>query len=143
MHSTTKGWICDYCGSRYGTKNVLKLHMMTHLPPSFSCSECAWKFVYAGTLNRHKKFHRGILNEICKFCSKGFATKGSLNNHIIQKHFVKFPCEVDGCSSTFSTKRYYKIHLKSVHKKGDQVLIGKLLEKVEKLKPNFQQLKYA
>ena len=143
MHNTNKGWICDCCGSRYGSKNLLKRHMMTHLPPSFSCSECDRKFVQAGNLNRHKKLHRGILNEICKFCNKGFATKSSLRIHIIQNHFVKFTCEVDGCSSTFSYKTNYKIHLKRVHKKDDKAMIGKLLEKVDKLKPDHQQLKYV
>ena len=143
MHNSNKGWICDCCGSRFGIKNALKIHMMTHLPPLFCCSECDRKFVYVCNLNTHKKLHRGILNEICKFCNKGFPTKDSLSGHIITKHFVKLVCEVDGCSSTFSTKGYYKRHLKSVHKKNDQVLIGKLLEKVEKLKPNHQQLKYV
>ena len=68
--------------------------------------------------------------------------KDALNNHTIQKHFVKFACGVDGCSTTISCKSHYKTHLKLVHKKDDQVLIGKLLEKLEKLKPNHQQLKY-
>ena len=40
MHNTKKCWICDCCGSRFGIKNVLKYHMMIHLPPSFSCEEC-------------------------------------------------------------------------------------------------------
>ena len=143
MHNKNKGWICDFCGSRYGTKNALKLHVISHLPPSLSCSECDMKFVYAGTLNNHKKLHRGILNEICKFCNKGFPTKDSLRSHIIQSHFVKFACEVAGCSTTFSSKSCYKTHLKRIHKKDDQGLIGKLLENVDKLKPNFQQLKYV
>ena len=143
LHNTNKGWTCDCCGSRYGTKHSLKNHMKTHLPPSFSCSECDRKFVHADTLNRHEKFHRGILNEVCKFCNKGFATKDSLRSHIIQSHFVKFVCEVAGCSTTFSSKSCYKTHLKRIHKKDDQVVIGKLLERVDKLKPDHQQLKYV
>ena len=143
LHNTNKGWTCDCCGARYGVKNSLKLHMKTHLPPSFCCSECGMKFVQVGNLNTHQKLHRGILNEICEFCNKGFATNSSLSSHIIRKHFVKFVCEVAGCSFTSCTKAYYKVHLKSVHKKDDQVLIAKLLEKVEKLKSNFQQLKYV
>ena len=143
MHNTNKGWTCDCCGARFGTKKVLKHHMMTHLPPSFCCSECDRKFVFASNLNTHKKLHRGVLNEVCEFCKKGFPTKSSFSSHFIQKHFVKLVCEVAECSFTLSSKGHYKFHLKSVHKKDDQVLIGKLLEKVEKLKPNFQQLKYA
>ena len=143
MHNPNKSWICDCCGSRFGFKNTLKFHMMNHLPPSFSCSECDKKFMQAFNLNVHKKLHQGILIEVCKLCNKGYATKGGLSNHIIQRHFAKLHCEVKGCSIITSSKSDYKNHLKKVHKKGDQVLLEKLIEDLEKLKPNFQQLKYA
>ena len=117
MHNTNKGWICDCCGSRFGYKNALMKHMMNHLPPLFSCSECGKKFVYAGDLKNHNKLHQGILNEICKLCNKRFATKVGLRDHIIWKHFAKFNCEVTGCSTIFSSKSYYKKHLNTMHKK--------------------------
>ena len=143
MHNTNKGWICDCCGSRFGTKNVLKIHMMNHLPPLFSCSECDKKFLRSGDLNNHKKLYQGILNEICKLCNKRFATKVGLRVHIVRNHFDKLNCEVTGCSSILCDKQNYKFHLKTVHKKDDQGLIEKLLKNLEKLKPNFQQLKYV
>ena len=143
MHNTNKSWICDCCGSQFGYRNVLKLHMSIHFPPSFSCTECDKKFVMAGNLKKHKKIHQGILNETCKLCNKGFTTKGSLSNHIISDHFDKFHCEVTGCSTTLSSKQGYKTHLKTMHKKDDQVLIKKVIVNLEKLKPNFQQLKYV
>ena len=142
MHNTKKGWICDCCGSRFGLKNALKLHMMNHLPPSFSCSDCEKKFLQAGHLNAHKKRHQGILNEICKSCNKGYSTKSSLSDHIKKKHFAKFNCEVTGCSTIVSSKSYYKMHLKTIHKE-DQVLVKKLIVNLKKMKPNFQQLKYV
>ena len=143
MHNTHKSWICDCCGSRFGLKQALVQHMMIHLPPSFSCSECDKKFVLAGDLNKHKKRHQGILNEICKLCNKGYATKTALTNHMIQRHFAKFHCEVTECSSINGSKSKYKRHLKTVHKKDEQVLIENLIKNLEKLKPNFQQLKYV
>ena len=143
MHNTNKGWICECCGSRFGYKNVLTKHMVSHLPPSRSCSECDKKFVQVGKLNNHKKHHQGILNEVCKLCNKGYATKSALTTHIIENHFAKFHCEVTGCSSIKSSKSKYKFHLKTFHKKDDQVLIGNLIKNLEKLKPNFQQLKYV
>ena len=143
MHNSNKAWICDCCGSQFGFKNALKRHMTSHLPPSFSCSKCQKKFVHISHLNVHKKLHQGILNEICKLCNKGYSTKNGLNNHIIINHFAKIHCEVTKCSSTLSFKSCYKIHLKTVHKKYDQVLIKKLINNLDKLKPNFQQLKYV
>ena len=117
--------------------------MMIHLPPSFFCSECDKKFVYANDLKNHQKRHQGILTEFCKLCCKGFATKGGLKNHTILNHFAKFKCEVTECSSVLSSKSNYKYHLKTVHKKYDKVSIENLLGNLEKLKPNFQQLKYV
>ena len=143
LHNANKNWICDCCGSRFGIKSVLKSHIMIHLPPSFSCSECDKKFVYASNLRNHTKIHQGILNEICKLCNKGYATNAGLSNHIIRYHFAKFHCEVTGCSSILSSKSDYKRHLKTMHKKDDQLLIGNLIKKLEKLKPNCQQLKFV
>ena len=143
MHNTDKVWICDCCGSRFGYKKAMNFHMMSHLPPSFSCLECDKKFVYAGDINNHKKLHQGILNEVCKLCNKEYATKGGLTIHVIEKHFAKFHCEVTGCSSITSSKSRYKFHLKKVHKKDDQVLIENLIKNLEKLNPNFQQMKYV
>ena len=117
--------------------------MKSHLSPAFSCSECDMKFVHVSNLNVHKKRHQGVLNDICKLCSTGYATKVGLNDHIILKHFVKFNCEVTGCSSVLSSKSNYKYHLKTVHKKYDQVSIENLLINLEKLKPSFEQLKYV
>ena len=142
MHNTNKGWICECCGSRFGYKNVLTKHMVSHLPPSRSCSECDNKFVYACDLNKHKKLHQGTLNKVSKLCNKGYATKNGLANHVIERHFAKFHCEVTGCSSILSSKSKYKFHLKTVHKKDDQVFIRNLMKNLEKLMRNFQQLKY-
>ena len=117
--------------------------MMSHLPPTFSCSECDKKFVQASYLKSHTKRHLGILKEICKSCNKGYSTKDGLIAHIVLKHFAKLHCEVKGCSTIFSSKPNYKFHLKTVHMKDDQVLIKNLIINLEKLKPNFQQLKYV
>ena len=143
MHNTNKRWICDCCGSRFGFKNGLKRHMMIHLPPSFSCSVCDKKFVYASNLNIHKKLHEGILKEICRLCNKKYASKQTLSNHITLNHFPEFHCEVAGCLSVIGCKSKYNKHLKTVHKKEDQVLIENLVINLKKLKPNFEQFKYV
>ena len=142
MHATNKDWICDCCGSHFGTKKVLWTHMKTHLPPSYSCSKCDRKFVYAHFLQNHEKLHQRILNEICKHCKKGFPTKNLLNDHVISQHFERLHCEFNGSLITFNCKFNYKSHLKRSHRKDDQILIKKLLLKLNKKKPDFQQLKY-
>ena len=143
IHASKKDWVCDCCGSRFGLKVLLKGHMLNHLPPSFACSKCDRKFVFPGDLKNHLKRHAGILNEICKTCNKGYSTKGPLRMHIINKHFSKIQCKIPNCAYKTGVKGHYKSHLKRQHKKLIPNLIGKLLEELEKLKPDYQKMKYV
>ena len=143
MHTTKKDWTCDCCGSQFGTKIGLKQHVKSHLPPSFPCLTSGKKFVFASIVKKHEKLHRGVLNELCTHCKKGFPTKSSLNDHIVKKHFERLHCEVNGCLKNFGCKAHYKEHLKQVHKKVDQVLIENLLGKLEILKLDHKLLKYV
>ena len=142
IHNTKKDWVCDCCGSSFGNKKNLKYHMMTHLPPSFACSKCNRKFVQRSAFKMHLKRHQGILNEVCKHCNKGYLTKISLNSHITYRHFAKMCCGVSNCSYKTGYKGNYKVHLKENHKYSDRTLIEKLLDDLEKLKPDHQLLKY-
>ena len=143
IHATHKDWTCDYCGSRFGIISALKTHIIVHLPPSFACSKCPKKFVHACNLKDHLNIHAGILNEVCKICNKGYSTKGGLTTHIVYQHFSKIHCEVPNCSFKSSAKNHLKRHLKNVHKKVNPYLIEKLIEKIDKLKTNFQMMKYV
>ena len=116
--------------------------MSVHLSPSFACSKCNTKFVDAWTLKMHLKRHQGILNEVCKHCNKGYSTKISLTSHISYEHFAKMCCEIPNCSYKTGYKGHYKTHLKRSHKYSDRNLVQKLLDDLEKLKPNHQLLKY-
>ena len=117
--------------------------MMTHLPPSFACPKCPMKFVQAGILKNHLKIHAGILNEVCKFCNEGYTTKVGLAMHIQLQHFSKLHCEVLNCSYKTGAKRHYISHLQRSHKKFDKNLIAKFIEKVVKLKPDFNKMQYV
>ena len=117
--------------------------MMTHLPPSFACSKCYKKFVEAGNLKTHFKTHAGILNEVCKICSKAYSIKCVLKTHIIRQHFSKMYCEVPDCSYKTGSKSDFKRHLKKHHQYSDKNMIEHLLKDLEKLKPDFQKMKYV
>ena len=143
IHATKKDWVCDCCGSRFGFKSELMKHMMTHLPPLFACSKCDKKFVYASNLKLHLMRHAGILNKVCKYCNKGYSTKASLSSHIRSQHFSKLHCEIPNCLDKTGVKNSYKKHLKTVHKSYDKNIIEKLLNDLEKLKPDFKKMKYV
>ena len=51
-------------------------------------------------------------------------------------------CEIPNCSYKTGSKGRYKLHLKETHKYSDKNLVEKLLGDLEKLKPDFQELKY-
>ena len=87
--------------------------------------------------------HAGILNQVCKICKKGYSTKNGLTCHIIQQHFSKISCDVPNCTFKCGDKSVLKQHLKTVHKKVDQNLIESLIEKLRKLKPDFQNIRYV
>ena len=143
MHTTIKNWICDYCGSRFGARNVLTRHVMSHIPLSFACSKCPRKFTQSDSLKRHLKTHAGILNEICEICKKGFSTKETLSMHIILQHFTKLDCEIPNCAYKSGLKVNYKRHLRTKHRDLDQNLMEKIIEKIDKLKIDFPNLKYV
>ena len=143
IHATQKDWACDCCGSRYGTKHVLKNHMKTHLPPSFACPKCPKKFVNASDLKNHLKVHAGILNQVCKICSEAYSTKNALTSHIVQQHFSKLYCKLPNCSFNSAEKLEHKKHLRTFHGKIDTNLIGKFIQNLDKLKPDFKKLEYV
>ena len=87
--------------------------------------------------------HAGILNKVCKNCNKGYSTKDSLKAHILLEHFTKIHCELPDCSYKTGAKSDFKKHLKTTHWKIDSNLIQKLIEKIDKLKPDFEKMKYA
>ena len=143
IHSTKRDWVCDCCGFHHGQKTGLMQDMNSHLPPLFACSICEKKFVRSGDSKQHLKRHAGILNNICKFCNKGYSTADSLIIHITLQHFKKFHCEIPKCSLKTGRKGHYKTHLKIVHWNENNQVLANVIEKVEKLKPDLQKLKYV
>ena len=94
-------------------------------------------------LKLHLMRHAGILNKVCKYCNKGYSTKASLSSHIRCRHFSKLHCEIPICLFKTGYKGAYKLHLKGVHKNYDKNIIGKLLNDLDKLKPNYELMKYV
>ena len=59
------------------------------------------------------------------------------------KHFDKFHCEIPKCSYRTGYKVDYKTHLKAVHSDENKKLLENLIEKLDKLKADYQHLKYV
>ena len=133
---------CDHCGAQFITKFSLIEHILSHLP-SISCTICHKTFEMVNDLIKHLKIHREIKNKECSHCDESFLTKTHLHYHILFKHFTKIHCEFEQCSFKSGCKVSYEKHLMKMHMNADKVKLKEILEKVQKLKPDYQMLKYV
>ena len=80
--------------------------------------------------------------KFCKICNKGISKLANFKMHIALHHFSKIHCEIPNCSYKTGFKARYKKHLQETHRKLGEKLIEKLVGDLEKLKPDFELLKY-
>lgn len=66
-------------------------------PQNFSCNVCNKKLANKNTYRDHMQSHEQYLF-ICDQCGKGFATKASMNIHLVARHGVPSSYECDSCS---------------------------------------------
>ncbi|CAH1977996.1 unnamed protein product [Acanthoscelides obtectus] len=107
-HNTHKPFKCINCRASFKTKLCLDDHVLKKHPEFTTsvsrkiheCTHCEYKTTYAHCLAGHMMKHTGAkLN--CTKCDASFATKHTLNNHILQKHpefTAGVSCKVQECS---------------------------------------------
>ena len=74
---------------------------------------------FASQDEMHRHFDKHSKNHICDECSKQFASKHNLENHILKEHdgiSTKFKCMVDGCTAVLYSRGGLYKHCNREHK---------------------------
>ncbi|CAH2258339.1 jg10540 [Pararge aegeria aegeria] len=96
-----KKYACDVCGYNTYTIEVMRRHVLTHVPDKpHKCPLCERSYIQKVQLQRHMKTHSGIC---CTLCGESFKTEAKLLVHESQHKGVKsLKCPFDDC--VFHTK---------------------------------------
>ena len=122
------GYHCDYkqCNKIFINYSLYNKHRRKH-NKVFKCSFgeiCNKSFSNQRDLTIHEKIHKGLKDEICKFCFSKFIHPSNLKKHIKYVHsnlndtliLNQFICKK--CNKTFNRKESLQRHLQS-HLKRD------------------------
>ena len=109
---------CSFCGKAHRDDNQRKVHEILEHTQNYPlyCDECGKGFVFASTLEKHRKFiHSPEDNEnVCPHCGTKFSTKASLENHIKIVH-DGFKLQCPHCDYTNGKKANLDMHIKIKH----------------------------
>jgi KRAB domain-containing zinc finger protein len=103
---------CEFCDQMYIT-NQLKHHILSVHAKSgeFQCKICQKSFKILKSLKTHLKLHNKKFK--CTTCSKMFGSKGTLNEHIRNKHKNRESFQCETCDKKFNIKQNLQKHQKT------------------------------
>lgn len=112
---------CNLCSKRFLTElkmceHVEKFHSDTSEARPFKCNECQASFKSENHLRSHKGMRHSSAGDMkfsCDFCTRKYAFKYVLNQHMKIHLDRKFDCEF--CNVSYRKLSSLKQHLKSVH----------------------------
>ncbi|KAL3877740.1 hypothetical protein ACJMK2_035403 [Sinanodonta woodiana] len=91
IHTDIRPHVCQVCGEKFKTKDVLERHARRHNDPKhYMCEICGKGFTQISTLNYHKSVHSGIRRHKCSLCDASFKKVISLQVHKLRtNHFAE------------------------------------------------------
>lgn len=134
-----KAWVCNTCGKKYSSKNLLEEHVNVHLglrpyvckmcgkdfaskytakahekthevrPRPYRCTHCSKTFLSHQNLAQHERTHTGLKEFSCHLCGKQFGSAHNLEVHSIVHTGYK-PFSCGMCGKSFARKAEIRDH---------------------------------
>ena len=108
-----KSFDCDQCTTKYNHPKDLTKHKKAEhgVVGAFKCDKCDASYMRKEALNiPQKTVHEGQAYS-CEHCDFKAAQRVTLKNHFFSKHQnLRFDCDIDSCTSSFTEKGNLKKH---------------------------------
>lgn len=106
---------CGICKKEFRVRSEVVVHIRTHTGEKpLVCKECGKSFAHPSNLKAHERSHTGEKPYKCKHpgCGKTFAHSTTLKEHSYKHSSIKpYKCRI--CLKSFSSKAYYKKHVRA------------------------------
>lgn len=117
-HLNPEKLACTQCEKSFKDKQILSIHMLTHLPDSeksYECQYCFERFAKAHMLKKHMLKHPDEKEYKCDECNKIVKSKSALASHkkVVHDRAYEQMCHI--CARIFSTRSSLEYHYKSFH----------------------------
>ena len=110
--------VCEFCDKTFELHDVLQKHI-EDLHLTYKCKTCGKGFNLPPQLIKHMKSnHQKNEQSRCNICRRTFYTPDGLEKHMLSDH-KNSKCDL--CDKAFKLPEYYRIHMKTVHGKKDEV----------------------
>ncbi|CAG9804863.1 unnamed protein product [Chironomus riparius] len=107
VHMNRRDFNCTICGASFGTKSVLKMHMLSHSDVrSEECGICGFRVHTKAKLRRHMKSHTGIRDYECGICGKKFLYSYNVIAHVRNVHEKKRAFQHEEIEEDFDYNKY-------------------------------------
>ncbi|XP_004533887.1 zinc finger protein 675 [Ceratitis capitata] len=113
IHKDYMPFECEVCGKCFKKKKYLKSHMYIH-GDKLMCPKCGEQLSCPTTYRNHMLVHSDERSHKCEFCGLQFKRANTLKAHLI-RHTGMRPYTCDFCDKTYSAKSNCTMHMKKIH----------------------------